>query len=106
MPVRASHFGAVVTRTLASVGIVGYPVAFQAHSIDMTRDMVRSGAGVLCMFDSFLENDVLSGRLTKLEFKIPALELHQIRSRRTRPGSPTDAFICHLIRHIRSERKA
>jgi DNA-binding transcriptional LysR family regulator len=106
MPVRASHFGAVVTRTLASVGIVGYPVAFQAHSIDMTREMVRSGAGVLCMFDSFVESDVLSGRLTRLEFEIPALELHQFRSRRPRPGSPVDMFVSHMIRHIRSEEEA
>jgi len=103
MPVMASQFGAVVTRTLASVGIVGFPVAFQAHSIDFIREMVLSGATISCMFDSFARADVQSGRLVKLEFRIPSLELHQVRSRRARPGSPLDTFVCHMFRRIRSE---
>ena len=106
MPVRASHFGAVVTRTLSAVGIVGFPVGFQAHSIDITREMVVSGAGISCMFDSFVLNEVASGRLVKLEFKIPALELRQVRSRQTRPGSAINTFVCHMMRCIRNEEQA
>lgn len=102
MPVRTSQLGMAVVRMLASAGIVGFPVAFQAHSIDVTRDMLLEGAGISCLFDAYAEPDVKNGKLVKLEIKVPSMKVYQILSRQARPGGPVDAFVNHIASRIHS----
>lgn len=77
LPVRGSQFGGIVTRTLAAIGIVDYPVAFQAHYGEIVKEMAMRGRGIACLFNGDVLAQVSAGTLVRLAVSVPDLEIRE-----------------------------
>ncbi|HVV92320.1 MAG TPA: LysR family transcriptional regulator [Hyphomicrobiales bacterium] len=97
LPVRGSQFGGIVTRTLASIGIAGYPVAFQAHYGEIVKDMAVRGRGIACLFVGDAEALVEAGQLVRLDVAVPDLDIREAFGVR-RPLDPAVERFAALVR--------
>lgn len=97
LPVRASQFGGIVTRTLAAIGIADYPVAFQAHYGEIVKEMAACGRGIACLFNGDAAALVEAGVLVRLELGVPDLEIREAVGRHR----PVDRAVEHFAALIR-----
>jgi len=93
---RQSRYAKMVDSALANIGVTNYDVVMELQESSAVKEMVRHGAGVACLPQCTVREEIAAGALVVLALSIPLAEL-ELRCAYRAPLSVIGQHMVHCL---------
>lgn len=100
LPLPSTFYGTINKRALASVGLTRYEILFSTQDSDMMLELALAGKGVSYMYDRVVDDYLKTGRLVRVSFATPPLDIRQAVSAQRYQVRAGDLFASLVRRHL------